>query len=599
MNDPLQDERISAYLDGEMTAQERAEFERLLADDPERRQLLDELRVLSSTLGGLPKQTLDNSFSQQVLRKAERVVLTQSAPEKQHGKPHEDGLLEDTPADGVVAEKEHAPQVERPGEPVWPIGYSRRGWAWASLAVAAALVLMITLQRDPVTQLAKNQLAKTMEQPPAASRVMLEDGIGADDAAQPDRFFAEHDDANGDLGTAENEDRVAGTGSSPTARPSTVADESFRRESETPTDRLAAKSPESTLSESAEAIGFDSQGFDSRSDAATARSNGDGLLARDQVMVVHLDIRASAANESRLNQVLLSNGIVCDANAQYGMPTYRLTQRNKTLQRDEIERDGDNSKKRAIASSRSRGVTKNVLCKREDQPAADAQQRANEDVVYVEASYGQIAQALKQLHDNVEDFPAVEVDAAPDILAQQALVANSRGRATNRFATLDDDRSVAAAPQLSAADEAGLKEESQPLKESEEVRKGERDKASQLAGDTEAAHSSASVQAAKELAVVGTPFYVQLRDAFADSIPAGAGGEESARATRVPAQQRAVAEQIVVNRRQQLGRQFVDVLQQKREGQQQPARSQLGGRRSHQVQVLFILNVVQEPAALK
>ena len=86
MNDPLQDERISAYLDGEMTVDEHAEFERLLADDPERRQLLDELRALSSTLGGLPKQELGDSFSQQVLRKAERVVLTQSATGKSHEK---------------------------------------------------------------------------------------------------------------------------------------------------------------------------------------------------------------------------------------------------------------------------------------------------------------------------------------------------------------------------------------------------------------------------------------------------------------------------------------------------------------------------------
>ena len=44
MNDLPQNELLSAYLDGELTAAEQAEVERLLATDPAARQLLDELR---------------------------------------------------------------------------------------------------------------------------------------------------------------------------------------------------------------------------------------------------------------------------------------------------------------------------------------------------------------------------------------------------------------------------------------------------------------------------------------------------------------------------------------------------------------------------
>ena len=43
MNDLPQNELLSAYLDGELTAAEQADVERLLAANPAARQLLDEL----------------------------------------------------------------------------------------------------------------------------------------------------------------------------------------------------------------------------------------------------------------------------------------------------------------------------------------------------------------------------------------------------------------------------------------------------------------------------------------------------------------------------------------------------------------------------
>ncbi len=44
MNDLPQNELLSAYLDGELTAAEQAEIEQLLADSPAARQLVEELR---------------------------------------------------------------------------------------------------------------------------------------------------------------------------------------------------------------------------------------------------------------------------------------------------------------------------------------------------------------------------------------------------------------------------------------------------------------------------------------------------------------------------------------------------------------------------
>jgi hypothetical protein len=80
MNDLPENELLSAYLDGELTAAERAEVERLLAANPAARQLLDELRTLSATLRALPPQTLGEDLSRQVLRVAERRMLTEGEP---------------------------------------------------------------------------------------------------------------------------------------------------------------------------------------------------------------------------------------------------------------------------------------------------------------------------------------------------------------------------------------------------------------------------------------------------------------------------------------------------------------------------------------
>ena len=60
-------ELLSGYLDGELTAAEQARVERLLADDPSARQLLDEFRTLGSTLRSLPREKMNQDLSAQVL----------------------------------------------------------------------------------------------------------------------------------------------------------------------------------------------------------------------------------------------------------------------------------------------------------------------------------------------------------------------------------------------------------------------------------------------------------------------------------------------------------------------------------------------------
>lgn len=72
MPDELQfpDELLSAYLDGEATAEERAAVEARLATNPADRQLLEELRQLRGDVAALPRMTVPADFASRVVRAA-------------------------------------------------------------------------------------------------------------------------------------------------------------------------------------------------------------------------------------------------------------------------------------------------------------------------------------------------------------------------------------------------------------------------------------------------------------------------------------------------------------------------------------------------
>ena len=116
---PFDDELLSAYLDEELAPEERARVEAHLSSSPTARQLLEELRTVSSAIKGLPQESLPSDLRETVLRRAERAMLTNSATPS--GEPASAGG-----ASGVV---ELLRKI--------PIGRSRRAWVWAGTAIAA------------------------------------------------------------------------------------------------------------------------------------------------------------------------------------------------------------------------------------------------------------------------------------------------------------------------------------------------------------------------------------------------------------------------------------------------------------------------------
>lgn len=156
------DELISAYLDDELSAEERAYVERLLVERPEARRLLDELRGVRESLQALPSYRLEPDFGAAVLRQAEREVLR-------------------APANGQVLESKIESNTVEPRRDVVDGGSSisappdgprwKRPLAWSMLAVAAAVVLMFV-----------NRQAGDRERPIALQKANEEAEVGRDTA---------------------------------------------------------------------------------------------------------------------------------------------------------------------------------------------------------------------------------------------------------------------------------------------------------------------------------------------------------------------------------------------------------------------------------
>jgi len=128
MNTLPENELFSAYLDGELTAAEQAQMDRLLAANPAARQLLDELRTLSTTLQSLPQQKLGEDLGPRVLRIAERRMLTEEPPDD----------VKRVPFAAVPLARSIFRRVLQP-----------RAVVWLSITAVVAAMIMLNERRQP------------------------------------------------------------------------------------------------------------------------------------------------------------------------------------------------------------------------------------------------------------------------------------------------------------------------------------------------------------------------------------------------------------------------------------------------------------------
>ena len=158
------DELLSAYVDGELTGEQLALVEQRLAEDPDARQLVDELRALSREVRALPKQALGEDLRATIMQHAERSMLLGA-------------------------------EVQPPRRSA--DDSSSRRWVWAALAIAAALLLMFVTPGD---QLELKPIANVKpipaDRPAGEMRIeAVESEIVASEAVPSEAIVADSDTA--------------------------------------------------------------------------------------------------------------------------------------------------------------------------------------------------------------------------------------------------------------------------------------------------------------------------------------------------------------------------------------------------------------------
>ncbi len=156
MNAFYDDQRISGYLDGELSADEQSRFEEEIAQNAELRQVVDELRALRSDLDLLPRARLEEDFAARVLRRAEREVLS--------------GGLTAPPVDDATpnTEKTSVAQNTPAYRSTWSRERFTRPLIWSAAAIAAGLIVM-ALTHEPANndQVARLGERRTEQSPVA------------------------------------------------------------------------------------------------------------------------------------------------------------------------------------------------------------------------------------------------------------------------------------------------------------------------------------------------------------------------------------------------------------------------------------------------
>ena len=164
------EELLSAYLDDELSPNERAQVEQWLLDSAEYRQLFEELRGARHDIQSLPRHKLSEDLGPAVLRRAERAVLSG------HESPPRGGSI--TPGSAVAG--------------WWSRAGSKRLFIWPVVAVAAALlVALFDVDRDqrevaqeaPRQEEADEAVHEAMREAPEDIRLRIDEDVAAEGAA--------------------------------------------------------------------------------------------------------------------------------------------------------------------------------------------------------------------------------------------------------------------------------------------------------------------------------------------------------------------------------------------------------------------------------
>ena len=149
MKHKIPEELISAYIDGELTSDEQVLVEQALCEDPQSRQLLEDLQSLHDRLQSIPRSEPSQDYTQQILRRAERAILTGEIDT--HPTPSDP----QSTADETSSSEPLTPVVQPPPPRNW------QHLIWATTALAALLLLALLFHPSRVENKNTSQVANT------------------------------------------------------------------------------------------------------------------------------------------------------------------------------------------------------------------------------------------------------------------------------------------------------------------------------------------------------------------------------------------------------------------------------------------------------
>lgn len=389
----INEELISAYLDGELTAQEQAQVEQALASDTRLRQMHDDLRSLRTSLQALPQQKLDIHFAERVLQAAKKAQHDNAATAPVVT-PHEPEVIVTSHHGATVELAQHEP-------------FAWRMVVWTVAGLAAVLMVMLFLPRSTeIAELPENQtkVAKKPAEPPAeleklernrpaAPQSGSENGSVDAPAAEPKTFEKQLQSRTAAKDAASQLDRSTDKVSSAEAfstqrsvERSNVAGKKF---DQTETPRFgglmrgaqppqAAQSVEGTVAAQPAEL---AEGPAARRQSKSQQQEFTQAALGDQVLVVRLQTSRKLVDARAIDDVLSRNAIALrDADAASD------NKKSEALADDERRLESRDNALREAPGNIKRHVVDQL-----------AKASANADVVYVEASLDQVQSTLAEL----------------------------------------------------------------------------------------------------------------------------------------------------------------------------------------------------------
>lgn len=367
---PYEDELLSAYLDDELSPEERARVEQRLATDPAARQWLDQLRAVSRAVQDLPRETVGEDLREAILLRAklataetEDMVSAQAAPE-----PMSD-------------------ELEWP-MPKFSAGRTMRGWVWAGLAIAAALVIMVLQPGSHKEADLPGTVAMRSDQGSVRPERTLELRSRNEESPTEAETVVDSSDrvGGGGLGGAAAESAAPPvtpplTVGTPLATTNTPEGGFESRRRSMAEDQIARSASASQRDSISSAVGREELADQSSPTPAEPPTNA----AADQLVVVHVQVTPVAFQNKAFDSLLARNGITVEeaaANDNRSAPVA-----GEMASREELAPLKDEKPSPALAPEL--------------------------DVVLVDAPAAQVASCLADLDQDTHNYLAVDIDEEP------------------------------------------------------------------------------------------------------------------------------------------------------------------------------------------